>query len=187
MLLLYPDTRPDNTYCGFVFTFHYASTLSKQSLEKSTDDYNLHSIMLLLYQESKIRYRIIKFNLHSIMLLLYRSPSQNIIPLYTLFTFHYASTLSLHKGSPSVLHSQFTFHYASTLSQHMPFQYHLHLHLHSIMLLLYQVSGPAAGPNISYLHSIMLLLYRKRPSGRFSVQTVFTFHYASTLSGVDGQ
>ena len=93
MLLLYlPDAVGTLVYC-YLFTFHYASTLSMLSATKPADLYNLHSIMLLLYPGG-------------FGSLLHPSP----------FTFHYASTLSAAGQTAFNALIKFTFHYASTLS-----------------------------------------------------------------------
>ena len=114
------------------------------------------------------------------MLLLYRLTYRDILPAITiyiplcfyfiagqsvnknldkLFTFHYASTLSLSDSRPIFLLKSFTFHYASTLSN-------------SVVPIMAQKLD---------LHSTMLLLYRRSEQSTVRC-TTFTFHYASTLS-----
>ena len=74
------------------FTFHYASTLSVESVGRMIPDADLHSIMLLLYRWlfSSLHFKII------------------YIPL----CFYFIALTSLADGFASA----FTFHYASTLS-----------------------------------------------------------------------
>ena len=101
---------------SYVFTFHYASTLSDSSFMQSFFQSHLHSTMLLLYLKGwpdhwnwkaylhstmlllylkQIDYiSAVEQNLHSTMLLLYHRINQALWRKY-LFTFHYASTLSL--------------------------------------------------------------------------------------------
>ena len=115
MLLLYPD----------------------DPLHKSRPSHDLHSTMLLLYPRGQLLTETFKRNLHSTMLLLYRfwfRRCQSLCTIYiplcfyfiactirivlslTLFTFHYASTLSCLVSSIPRPPQWFTFHYASTLS-----------------------------------------------------------------------
>ena len=99
-----------------------------------------------------------------------------------LFTFHYASTLSVFRcilnrdkknlhstmlllyrtssGRRTPGHWKFTFHYASTLSEKIGGEKTHRLNLHSTMLLLYPaLLAPELFPML-HLHSTMLLLYR---------------------------
>ena len=102
------------------------------------------------------------------------------------------------------IHSIFTFHYASTLSGRWCSIVRRHkLHLHSTMLLLYREWRFEGCGRVHNLHSTMLLLYLNTFSssserfkiyiplcfyfitGRLTPQRSgnrFTFHYASTLS-----
>ena len=106
-----------------------------------------------------------------------------IFRCYALFTFHYASTLSkeLWKSFPHA--SRFTFHYASTLSKLETAMRLLRINLHSTMLLLYHSAFACTLFRSQHLHSTMLLLYRGIGSGSYTDMALFTFHYASTLSG----
>ena len=137
--------------------------------------------MLLLYQKPPRRKAECTAHLHSTMLLLYLCTAdlpggQSIIyiPLCfyfirferissnhgSVFTFHYASTLS--KSGCYTLYNtiSFTFHYASTLS---------------LVLLLFKSFR-------DNLHSTMLLLYLGTARRIRAKSKTFTFHYASTLS-----
>ena len=100
------------------FTFHYASTLSKESWTWSHSAYNLHSTMLLLY-----RARIVVYVWCSIV-----------------FTFHYASTLSHLTAITSFLfmpiYIPLCFYFIRCCFRYW---FLLKLHLHSTMLLLYPV------------------------------------------------
>ena len=141
------------------FTFHYASTLSISGTTASAADVHLHSTMLLLYLDQHCRACLI----------------------YNTFTFHYASTLS-------------------TITVYTEIAYY---NLHSTMLLLYRIryfhqfaissiyiplcfyfiklTTKSRSYKISNLHSTMLLLYPGTTSAP-STSSIFTFHYASTLS-----
>ena len=119
--------------------------------------------------------------LHSTMLLLYRIRAANAEG-WSLFTFHYASTLSWRLFLRSGTASTFTFHYASTLSVRRKDLLSLQTHLHSTMLLLYRPLRPSHILRIPHLHSTMLLLYPSKICN-FGMRYLFTFHYASTLSG----
>ena len=137
------------------------------------------------------------------MLLLYHFPEEFISSTPGIFTFHYASTLSLWQLKNPVLllnlHStmlllyriwyiisvsgadQFTFHYASTLSN-APMIVCLNLFIFTF----HYASTLSADCQNAFnaqqnLHSTMLLLYLyEHPNAICSYS--FTFHYASTLS-----
>ena len=88
--IAYRDNCPD----AYVqFTFHYASTLSYARTPEFADLFNLHSTMLLLYL---------------ISLMLFTRPFFIYIPL----CFYFIETLEVENIHPEI----FTFHYASTLS-----------------------------------------------------------------------
>ena len=78
-------------------------------------------------------------------------------------------------------HEIFTFHYASTLSLASPGSYLPMSNLHSTMLLLYQKF-----PKICGTFAVFTFHYASTLSLFLDVQDrrliVFTFHYASTLS-----
>ena len=120
------------------------------------------------------------------------------------FTFHYASTLSI-RGSlfqmrRTYLHSTMLLLYQRWLRASL---YRIQ-HLHSTMLLLYRFFQPRKDCCVFHLHSTMLLLYPYRvvcpecvshiyiPLCFYFIQSyrtttsnltsIFTFHYASTLS-----
>ena len=78
----------------FSFTFHYASTLSCQSVRIMSRPRNLHSTMLLLYQIGTVQTLEPGQHLHSTMLLLYPTAGHAVKVADRKFTFHYASTLS---------------------------------------------------------------------------------------------
>ena len=184
MLLLYLSSPPTIRQRRGPFTFHYASTLSALRIGR--------------------RYR--EMNLHSTMLLLYRASPDCTSHSKAKFTFHYASTLSVYASEGVRFEPPFTFHYASTLSLLLRIVSYCIKHLHSTMLLLYRPSlmvtsipfmdlhstmlllypSPGAAWNlpIANLHSTMLLLYLTALFHPPSVFSSFTFHYASTLSGL---
>ena len=163
--------------------------------------------MLLLYPEAEYYARISKANLHSTMLLLYRiSPLAHSI-LTSIFTFHYASTLSriaeVVQTSGSNLHSTMLLLYPSTLSCERYWERLAFQHLHSTMLLLYRKSTPI-NINISIIYIPLcfyfIKLWIRYPASNRQIyiplcfyfisahyiqlrrNSPFTFHYASTLS-----
>ena len=71
------------------------------------------------------------------MLLLYRIRFPGTKIQICLFTFHYASTLSVRVAVGVHIPNVFTFHYASTLSRSRSAQLQRMTNLHSTMLLLY--------------------------------------------------
>ena len=77
------------------------------------------------------------------------------------FTFHYASTLSVSAGSNTLW----------SITIYIPLCFYFIL-----------LSGSVSAPACPYLHSTMLLLYRHHPWKYRSAVYSFTFHYASTLS-----
>ena len=182
MLLLYQFPRRKNRRNISEFTFHYASTLS---VMQTVGNRHSDSIYIpLCFYFINVSYRTIhaKFK----------------------FTFHYASTLSAVSFIASARESIFTFHYASTLSGitiqlflpyifiYIPLCFYFircvlkpennwRIYLHSIMLLLYRKDSIVDLMCENNLHSIMLLLYPSRCTIA-SLVSIFTFHYASTLS-----
>ena len=164
---------------------------------------NLHSTMLLLYRVKKCYYLYTSAiyiplcfyfigsapGYHDACLLIY-------IPLCFYFI--------LVDATIEYIHSIFTFHYASTLSGRWCSIVRRHKnHLHSTMLLLYREWRFEGCGRVHNLHSTMLLLYLNTFSssserfkiyiplcfyfitGRLTPQRSgnrFTFHYASTLS-----
>ena len=113
----YISTLPPAVTNNATFTFHYASTISMVYGDIFHDSYTLHSTMLLLYLGSCCRFRrpsvlyiplcfyyirytafwtsVPDYPLHSTMLLLYPLATVVLIVLVTIFTFHYASTISM--------------------------------------------------------------------------------------------
>ena len=89
MLLLYPGPVQNVMLLCYLFTFHYASTLSRnRKPQMHLNGTDLHSTMLLLYLLSGQRHPLLVCDLHSTMLLLYRwqanisvYPSSIYIPL----------------------------------------------------------------------------------------------------------
>ena len=57
-----------------------------------------------------------------------------------------------------------------------------HKTLHSTMLLLYRHLGKKSAVVFQPLHSTMLLLYHPAAEGSTTIYSIFTFHYASTIS-----
>ena len=141
-------------------------------------------------------------HLHSTMLLLYLI-SNACCPVFSVFTFHYASTLSvpedLARQYRLYLHSTmlllylnticvfastspiFTFHYASTLSAIALVAPAIQNLIYIPLCFYFILQALDAMREMSNLHSTMLLLYRGRRFERISSDQ-FTFHYASTLS-----
>ena len=158
MLLLYRISPLAHSILTSIFTFHYASTLSRIAEVVQTSGSNLHSTMLLLYLVNAIEKGWL-FNIYIPLCFYFIGNPRQLISISALFTFHYASTLSNSEYDIPHRIAKFTFHYASTLSRHIISSFDEILHLHSTMLLLYQRLGRV---------DCNLLL--------------FTFHYASTLS-----
>ena len=114
MLLLYPNERGICKGMN-IFTFHYASTLSK--LESMKQTYEGIYIPLCFY-----------FILQGWL----ASAKQKSI--YIPLCFYFINTSTTH----TFFSAQFTFHYASTLSLEEDNKSVFEYHLHSIMLLLYR-------------------------------------------------
>ena len=115
MLLLYPISSPSVKHSGKSFTFHYASTLSSLLSCLIRSLLTLHSIMLLLYREGEILLRI-RYTLYIPLCFYFIEEPFYFFYLSPIFTFHYASTLSLGTAFCVLTSIFFTFHYASTLS-----------------------------------------------------------------------
>ena len=120
MLLLYLATAPCEPYSDTVFTFHYASTISKDAATLRPAHSPLHSTMLLLY-------------------LTYWRHAENV---GNYFTFHYASTISVMPGCTVMprctLHSTMLLLYQTRMAASIANE----LTLHSTMLLLYPILDP---------------------------------------------
>ena len=120
-----------------LFTFHYASTLSLTDCLRWRIRESIY-IPLCFYFIEKI-WDMSTLNadyLHSTMLLLYRSavhPGQHSIPIYIPLCFYFIK-YAFWDNAETVL---FTFHYASTLSISSILTDSDFLNLHSTMLLLY--------------------------------------------------
>ena len=126
----------------------------------------------------------------------------------TLFTFHYASTLSNVLCTSIALISAFTFHYASTLSYllfcrshclgfiYIPLcfyfidelnRFRTLLNLIYIPLCFYFISLSVACPVLfSTIYIPLCFYFILRLIHHYTVYFPFTFHYASTLSAVVG-
>ena len=138
--------------------------------------------MLLLYRHLSFRSESDQYHLHSTMLLLYRADSLPDCLWGSQFTFHYASTLSTITAAEDIVTPEFTFHYASTLSGTVPedrerdceFTFHYASTLSAIAELKTVME--------KNLHSTMLLLYLWSWWRMWKKSSRFTFHYASTLS-----
>ena len=125
-------------------------------------------------------------------------------PGWTQFTFHYASTLSDHFQQKPIYDNTFTFHYASTLSKRRPppatviepiyiplcFYFilfdscstsFLMIYLHSIMLLLYLTVWSLMRLELQ-IYIPLCFYFISIEEFHFSEESLFTFHYASTLS-----
>ena len=181
MLLLYPLWSKGNSPVSLAFTFHYASTLSLLSQYCLYPDltFTFHYASTLSLQTRPLRLR--QLHLHSIMLLLYpwRPWSTSLIQIIYIPLCFYFIVWRCREESG---HAKFTFHYASTLSDvFWPITW-MKFYLHSIMLLLYQLTMRQFIVFYFHLHSIMLLLYRYTPVVCAYAVSLFTFHYASTLS-----
>ena len=120
-----------------IFTFHYASTLSRNPRAIQHWYSHLHSTMLLLYRQCSMKMAALTM-IYIPLCFYFILPTESgprarhliYIPLcfYFIgrrewlhsgtaqFTFHYASTLSLAIRKARLCRYRFTFHYASTLS-----------------------------------------------------------------------
>ena len=141
MLLLYP----------------YVKIPAPQSLP------NLHSTMLLLYQKTNMRFRTAQIDLHSTMLLLYRPFGKKDgyqFFIYIPLCFYFISPSS---WAIRLMLTVFTFHYASTLSKtNMRFRT-AQIDLHSTMLLLYRRAGwstAGTGPGFTFHYASTLSDWR---------------------------
>ena len=158
MLLLYHILQPGHLF-DHLFTFHYASTLSPIHHAYRFRLQHLHSTMLLLYRNRSRLNALDHLHLHSTMLLLYRCLGllcQTWIVIYIPLCFYFISCSTI----LALIYSVFTFHYASTLSAARSFPAGGRCHLHSTMLLLYLETMKASKKDVILnLHSTMLLLY----------------------------
>ena len=207
MLLLYPvQTVQFRKEYPSAFTFHYASTLSLADADKAALDnaiyiplcfyfiyffhrlssahpWYLHSIMLLLYHKCGcLSYEYI-WHLHSIMLLLYLCSlfvRQYVFPIYIPLCFYF---ISLRKCLRKPLLS-FTFHYASTLSKRRHGRKRDCNKIY-IPLCFYfiEIMNEKADRQIQIYIPLCFYFILSR-----LIQCLkcfeFTFHYASTLSGL---
>ena len=154
MLLLYHIAIPCIPI-SFIFTFHYASTISNLCLScfscpvhlyiplcfyyikyssfwyKNFDE-TLHSTMLLLYRVSSPAPGSFVRTLHSTMLLLYPPWSRKALDWYYFFTFHYASTISFVKYRvikiKNLLYIPLCFYYIHTRSRCRHNRFHFTFH-----------------------------------------------------------
>ena len=164
-----------------LFTFHYASTLSKpHAFTKSfMEQFTFHYASTLSGKMQGIFWRN-DTNLHSTMLLLYPARSWGSTAEGA-FTFHYASTLSKSFNPPKTISNIYIplcFYFIFSRRVYLIDPWNLHstmlllyldpegvlapcaLNLHSTMLLLYREFHLQGLPTTIYLHSTMLLLYR---------------------------
>ena len=149
-----------NSQCTYRFTFHYASTISTTALPRvSTHPIYIplcfYYIIFLFWQLD-----IMSGYLHSTMLLLYHVLSGwrfRLIFIYIPLCFYYIRKLLKYSISSRS-------------------------YLHSTMLLLYRIGVTVRDSPDSNLHSTMLLLYLVSITRERSM-LLFTFHYASTISG----
>ena len=98
-----------------------------------------------------------------------------------IFTFHYASTLSVHLLQKSLRGNLFTFHYASTLSIQKWRRSIKCINLHSTMLLLYLTEDEDVTIPAKFTFHYASTLSDKTHR-HYRADYWFTFHYASTLS-----
>ena len=159
MLLLYLDLDI-SIHLNAGFTFHYASTLSGSEEFQMFQDFIY--IPLCFY-----------------FIYACRTSTAYIYSIYIPLCFYFIEEL----GILTQLGFRFTFHYASTLSAGYIRTNSERRYLHSIMPLLYQNDAKWFHRENLHLHSIMLLLYLII-NVLFAANTSFTFHYASTLSGI---
>ena len=94
MLLLYRLCFHLSCAQFHIFTFHYASTLSRRGKESEVHEKEFTFHYASTLSNTLLIIRSGQLHLHSIMLLLYRSLRKMIENANNKFTFHYASTLS---------------------------------------------------------------------------------------------
>ena len=136
MLLLYPVGGIFGTHVP-VFTFHYASTLSKNGKWTERTWINLHSTMLLLYLTSGSL-----------------SWMGNIIYIPLCFYFIYIGDVVVIENKEIYIPLCFYFIRCPLFLRHVQIA-----DLHSTMLLLYLLCRNRIQPALIHLHSTMLLLY----------------------------
>ena len=95
MLLLYLRVRGSVVVRGAVFTFHYASTLSRVRRQKWERRTRIYIPLCFYFIRCDMHIHEAVKNLHSTMLLLYLFDLPHQCRAVISFTFHYASTLSI--------------------------------------------------------------------------------------------
>ena len=159
MLLLYPDP-PGSPWASYfiyiplcfyfikehlyirrgknIFTFHYASTLSKHQIFPDWKENTIYIPLCFYFISALHRPRSQRFSIYIPLCFYFIVSIRNGDVIGYIFTFHYASTLSNSLVGNSALLTLFTFHYASTLSGPIHAEKsQQEIHLHSTMLLLY--------------------------------------------------
>ena len=120
-------------------------------------------------------------DLHSTMLLLYPDPAARVptaVFIYIPLCFYFIKTGRCRTGKRIFIYIPLCFYFIIQGNV-------VHVcenNLHSTMLLLYPLLPKAPLFPDLYLHSTMLLLYRTEACAALNELTLFTFHYASTLS-----
>ena len=161
MLLLYRFSVLSKSTAYISFTFHYASTLSKASGETLYKLSHLHSTMLLLY--------------------LNETPSPDTWPpIYIPLCFYFITFVTVRFISVILIYIPLCFYFIKENPEQTKGD---RRDLHSTMLLLYRIWRLNIWARTAYLHSTMLLLYQIDEEGSTELAQ-FTFHYASTLSGI---
>ena len=100
------------------------------------------------------------------------------------FTFHYASTLSITIFAHTSASHKFTFHYASTLSGQARYVSTEEIHLHSTMLLLYLEAREIIRKHMDEFTFHYASTLSQKSAETRQAKNSFTFHYASTLSNI---
>ena len=179
MLLLYP-LRFWSARISCLFTFHYASTLSISA--RVLQGHTLIYIPLCFYFIGDAGVVCKVYDFIYIPLCFYFIVSvKHMDELSFLFTFHYASTLSVHLLQKSLRGNLFTFHYASTLSIQKWRRSIKCINLHSTMLLLYLTEDEDVTIPAKFTFHYASTLSDKTHR-HYRADYWFTFHYASTLS-----
>ena len=165
------------------FTFHYASTLSKVRNMRTLRFIDLHSTMLLLYLSADrtgrcVWWIYIPLCFYFINRRGHRRWITNIIYIPLCFYF-----IGAYRGGVRDFCSEFTFHYASTLSAADLKNLIWLKNLHSTMLLLYRASPQHMLHHISIIYIPLCFYFIEKGQCSIIVNSEFTFHYASTLSG----
>ena len=162
------------------FTFHYASTLSEPPEFILTPPGYLHSTMLLLYPLPFSRALVLRV-IYIPLCFYFIFTLWNQVFDWAVFTFHYASTLSIPREPLPLSAPSFTFHYASTLSaRKLDHKRQISIYIPLCFYFIHVVIGLKAFCTHIYIPLCFYFIWKFDVIHLYPV--TFTFHYASTLS-----